>query len=188
MGLTDILDELAGELDGKHITIGDVVAVFQSRGFGPLLLAPALIALLPTGAVPGVPTVCATLVVLTAAQLVLGRRSPWLPSRLSRVALARERFLAVYNRARPVTRRIDGLTGQRLGILTNGPAPRLVAALCLLLALTMVPLELVPFAAAVPAAAIVLLALGLSVRDGLLVLIGILAAVAGAFGLGWWIA
>jgi hypothetical protein len=43
-----------------------------------------------------------------------------------------------------------------------------------LLGLSMIPLELVPFAAAAPAGSVLLLALGLVARDGLLTLFGLL--------------
>lgn len=51
--LVDLLNQMEDEQEGKT-RLGDVIARFEDRGFGPLLLMPALIALLPTGAIPGV--------------------------------------------------------------------------------------------------------------------------------------
>lgn len=57
-------------------------------------------------------------------------------------------------------------------VLTGDVGTRVVAVLCMGLALTMPPLELMPFAAALPALAIMTFGLGISVGDGLLVAIG----------------
>ena len=64
--LTGLLEELDREIEGD-ISLGDILEHFNSRGFGPLLVLPALLVLLPTGAIPGVPTTCALFIVLTAA-------------------------------------------------------------------------------------------------------------------------
>ncbi|WP_339927585.1 exopolysaccharide biosynthesis protein, partial [uncultured Cobetia sp.] len=56
--LTGLLEELDREIEGD-ISLGDILEHFNSRGFGPLLVLPALLVLLPTGAIPGVPTTCA---------------------------------------------------------------------------------------------------------------------------------
>lgn len=179
-GLTDTLQRVldAGE---EQVRVGDVVEALQSRGFGPLILAPALLVLLPTGAVPGVPSLMAVLIVLVAVQRLLGRRHPWLPQRLRAFGIERARFQRGVERLRPHTERIDRYTDARLAWLTRDTGTRLSAALCVLLAVSMPPLELVPFAAALPALAIALFALGLAASDGLLVAIGYL----GVPAVGW---
>ena len=55
--IADLLDEMYDENSDKT-SLGKVIERFEDRGFGPLLLVPALVALLPTGAIPGVPTIC----------------------------------------------------------------------------------------------------------------------------------
>ncbi len=183
LGLTDILVKLADEPDGGQLSLVSVVDTMQGRGFGPLLLAPTLMVLLPTGAIPGVPTLSALLIMLVAGQLVLGMRTPWVPRRLRRVSFEREKFQAAVARARPWTERIDRLLKPRLHFLTVWPFNRIGALVCLLLAAAMVPLELVPFAAAVPALIIALYALALAAHDGVMALFslaGIVAAGAAA--------
>ena len=172
-GLTDTLRRVL-EAGGERVCVGDIVEALRSRGFGPLILAPVLLVLLPTGAVPGVPTVMAGLIVLVAVQRVLGRRHPWLPRRLRAFGLERARFQRGVEWLRPYTERIDRYTDARLAWLTGDIGTRLSAAFCVVLASTIPPLDLVPFAAALPALAIALFALGLAVSDGLLVAIGYL--------------
>lgn len=62
---------------------------------------------------------------------------------------------------------------------------KLAAACCIILALTVPPLELLPFATTVPMVAIAAFGLALLVRDGLLMIIAmLLAAAALALGVG----
>lgn len=180
MGLTDILVMLANEPQEEQLSLPTLVNTMQGRGFGPLLLVPAILVLLPTGAIPGVPTLYATLIVLVAGQLVAGKRSPWIPKRLRRVHFEREQFRDMVDKVRPWTRRIDKLLKPRLQWLTLAPFNRVGALLCLLVAATMVPLELVPFAAAVPALIILLYALALSAHDGVLALTGLAVMITAA--------
>lgn len=171
--LTELLEELDREIAGD-ISLGDILQHFNSRGFGPLLVLPALLVLLPTGAIPGVPTTCASFIVLIAGQLLLGREMPWLPRRLAHFSFEHRRLSHGVERARPWTRRLDRLLKPRLSFMTRGLAYRGIAVLTILLATTMVPLELVPFAAALPAATLLLLGLGLIGEDGLVILLALL--------------
>jgi len=68
---------------------------------------------------------------------------------------------------------VDRLIRHRLTCLTAGPAVRLNALLCLLIALTMPPLELIPFASSVAGLALSLAGLGMMARDGVMVLLAI---------------
>ncbi len=61
------------------------------------------------------------------------------------------------------------------------------AAACLLLCLTVPPLELFPFASTAPMAAIALFGLAMTLRDGLVMALAFLASGA-AIGVGAWLA
>ena len=80
--MDDLLDKTTGE-----VSVGDVVNKFESRGFGPLLLLPALIALLPTGAIPGVPSICGVTLCIICLQIAFGDEHPWLPAVLKNRSL-----------------------------------------------------------------------------------------------------
>ena len=178
-GLNGLLEELDREIVGD-ISLGSILEHFNSRGFGPLVVLPALLVLLPTGAIPGVPTTCALFIVLIAGQLLLGRRTPWLPKRLADFSFDHTRLTHGVQRVRPWTLRIDRLLKPRLRFMTQGFAYRAIAILAIALALTMVPLELVPFAAALPAVTLLLLGLGLIGEDGLVILLALLVMLADA--------
>lgn len=184
--LTALLESLdatpGGAGDGDRLSIGEILTVIGERGYGPLVLMLALIAALPTGAVPGIPSVCGISIALVSTQLVFGKKYPWLPNRLRRLAIQRERYRQVSRRLEPWTRRLDRLVRPRLHGLIEGVATRLIGVACVVLGVCMVPLEIIPFAAAAPALAIALMGLGLTGRDGCWVLAGAVpAALAGYF-------
>ncbi len=122
-----------------------------------------------------------------SVQLLLGREHPWVPSRIRRLALAESRFESAYEKAIPVTRRIDRILRRRWKLFAGPTSRRVIAAVVIGLSLLMIPLELVPFAVAIPAAGIALFGIGLSASDGLVVAIGgILATAAFYAGLTRW--
>lgn len=185
--LTELFETLDDQVVDDTITLQDIVDTFNARGFGPVVLLPALIALLPTGGVPGVPSACGIFIALMAIQLVLGRKTPWLPSGLGRRGVSHDRWHRITQRAKPWTRRIDRLLQPRLHWLMGDLIQRLLALLMVVLGLGMIPLELLPFAAALPALAIVIMALGLTAGDGLMMLIGLGITLGGTVGLGVWL-
>lgn len=170
-GITSILGNLEQEISGEEVGLGEVVEKLEGRGFGPMLMVPAFIALMPTGAIPGVPSACGILIFLIAIQLIFGKESPWLPSFLRNISFERERFQKAIEKAEPVTQKLDGWFHLRLEVLTSDPVKWLLAAACALFGLLMIPLEVVPLAAALPALAILLTSIGFIFDDGLVIAI-----------------
>ncbi len=182
----DILDQLEGLADkGDRVSLGDAVEAFGNRSYGPFLLVPALIEVSPIGGIPGLPTVLAAVIILFAAQMVWGREHLWLPGILRRRSARSETVRKATAKLRGVARRADRWFHGRLPALTGGVFVRIAAAASIVLALTVPPLELLPFASTAPMAAIAAFGLALLVRDGLLMLVAIaLAGVAVAVGIG----
>lgn len=175
--LTEILSDIQEDIDGDEIRLGEIVSRFEGRGFGPLLLAPALIAILPTGAIPGVPTICATFILLISGQILFGKSHPWLPSRIRRFSVSKSKFQRGFQKVKPWTERFDRLLKRRLECLTRDTGTRIVAFIAMILATLMIPLELIPLACAVPGISIACFAIGLSAQDGLFTLLALIVAV-----------
>lgn len=174
--LTEILSDLHEGFDEEQIKMGQIVSHFEDRGFGPLLLVPALIAVLPTGAIPGVPAICAILIILLCGQLLLGKKHPWLPKRIREFSFSKSRFESGFQKVEPWTRRFDKLLKPRLQFLTKNTGTRIVALIAIGLALLMIPLELIPLACAIPGLSIIFFAVGLSAKDGLFSLFALIVA------------
>lgn len=182
----DILDKLEALADSEaRVTLGDAVEAFGNRSYGPFLLVPALIEMSPIGGIPGLPTVLALIIALFAVQMALGRKHLWLPKFLRRRGAEPAKVKKATAKLRGVARWADRWFHGRLPALTSGPFVRVAAVACILLAATVPPLELLPFASTAPMAAIAAFGLALLVRDGLLMIVAtLLAGVAVAVGVG----
>lgn len=183
--LSGVLDRMREAEGDDDVTLGAIVDGLGDRGFGPLLLFPSLIAVLPTGAIPGMGPVTGTLIILFAGQMMLGAARPWVPARLRRVSFGRERFDSGMARAMGWAQKFDKVIRPRLQVLTSGAASKLIAALSVALGLAMFPLSLIPGGNAAAGAAVGLLAIGIVAKDGLVVALGLAASLlAGWFVLG----
>ncbi len=171
--LVDILQTIQDETQGDKISFEDVIQALNHRGFGPMLVAPALIGILPTGAIPFMPNVVALFVLLIAVQILLGRTKPWMPKRIKNFSFSRQAYQNAYKKFRPYALWIDGFFHPRFEFLTGEMAQKLIAVMCIGLALSIVVLAFIPFMAAIPCMAILLFGLGVSVHDGLLSAIGV---------------
>jgi len=174
--LEDLLAELESTVDREpETTVGALHEAIGRRSFGPLLVAVGIAGVTPLAGVPGVPSLLALCTFLVAVQLVFGRKSFWLPGWFLRARVKRSTLRRSVKLARPPARFVDRLIRPRLRLFTGAVASRGVAVICTLIALAVPPLELLPLAAALPSLAILAFGLGLSAKDGVLVLI------AGAF-------
>ncbi len=178
--LTDLLNALVENTNGDKATVGELLDAFGQRTFGPLLLIPAIIAVAPTGAIPGMSIITGTIIFLVSIQMLIGREHIWLPERITSFSFSREKLKASVDKVLPWAKWLEQYVGRRWTVLATSPANYLIAATCAVLALTMYPLALVPFAVAVPGLAVALFALGLTLTDGALICAGyILAGAAG---------
>ena len=164
--LADIMTELANAGGPETMSFGDIIDAFGQRVFGPMLMVPAFIAVAPTGAIPGMSLLTGAVIALVAVQLLFQRRQPWLPDVLTRASLSKDTLKRSVKRADPYVERIDALIKPRLTWLTVPPLQQVLAAACIIMALTMFPLALLPFAVAVPGTAVLLVGIGLATHDG----------------------
>ena len=172
-----ILDRLT-EVGDKHdrVSIGNIVGAFGTRSYGPVLLVPALIGVSPVGGIPVVPTVLAVTLLLIAVQLVFGKEHLWLPGILKNRSVEGEKLANAAEDMEGVGKWMDKLFHGRLEIFAGPTAGRIAAGVIALLCLAVPPLELVPFAVALPMAVIAAFGIALTVRDGLLMLVAFLGS------------
>jgi hypothetical protein len=186
--LSDLLEDWLAQEEPR--TLGGLVEAFGEKSFAiaftVLLSLPALP--LPTG---GVTHVFEAIAMLVALQLVIGRRSIWLPQRWRRMDLSSgtgERFTGALVRR---VRWVERFSHQRWAALTRGWWSRsLFGALVFVFSLAafLAP----PFSGldTLPALGVVVMSLGVLLADFLLVATGTLigwAGVAAVVGLGGFI-
>ncbi len=146
----------------------------NERAFGLFLLILALPCCIPF--LYGIPQVVSLPLMFVSAQILMGRRTPWLPAKLAARHVSSEGLKSLAARAGPWLRRIEAISHPRLTALTRPPLDRIVGgALVLFSASILVPL---PLTNTVPGFAIVVVAMGVLQRDGILVILGALLGTA----------
>lgn len=166
------LERAVSSVEGPGVTLRQLLGIIGDHG--PLLLCAVLTVpfLLPVS-IPGVSTVFGLAILLLGFGITFNR-APWLPSRIMDRSVDAEKLKAVLKRGIDLVARIENVIRQRIGVLTRGDLAGRINGLAIVAGavLLMLPLGLVPFSNTLPAFAILFLCIGMSQRDGLLVLAG----------------
>lgn len=165
-GVRALLAALAHGDPDDHVTLGTLAALDQ-RAFGLLLFIAALPAFIPIpigGAISG------PLAMLVGAQLLIGRRRAWLPGFIARRGPHRRTVAAFDRRLSPWLSRLETMIRPRLPrVVDHGPAMLLTGTLLMLLGLLLsLPIPMTNYLFAL---LLLLFALALIERDGVLMLI-----------------
>ena len=174
MAISQRLTTLAEDVEGDTATMDWILAQLHERAFGLFLLVLALPCCIPF--LYGVPQVVALPLMFISAQILMGRDVPWLPQKLGARSVSKSSLQDLARRAGPWLRRIEAVSRPRLTRLTRSPLDQVVGlALVLFSASILVPL---PGTNTVPGFAVVIVAMGLLQRDGILVILGSLIGTA----------
>jgi hypothetical protein len=167
------LEALCARNHGTKVSVGDVVNLLGPRSFAPIILAIGLIAVTPIDSIPTLPTTFGVVIFLTVGQMLIGRKSLWLPTFISRRALPADRLKSALRRLDPYAARADRWFGMRLTVFTEGPFLPLIALCCALLAALMPFLEFLPLVSTLPAFAFAAFGIALLLRDGVAAVLGL---------------
>ena len=184
------LNRAIDQIDGETITLRRLLVLVGEHGLLFLCALLTIPFLIPVS-IPGVSTVFGPAIVLISIGITMNR-VPWLPDRIMDRELDAASLTGILRRGANVVAKVEAYIRPRYQSLTQGPVAARVNGLALIFAgiLLMAPLGLVPFSNTLPAFAILLLAVGMAQRDGLVVLAGYAMIVATViyFGVLAWLA
>lgn len=162
-------------LDSDRVSLGDLIQRLGQSGFGLALIALALPAMIP---IPGpFGMITGLCLVLIACQMLIGCHRLALPRFLADRHVTADVVKAVISRAIPWVKRLEtiaregrwsSLTGRRSHVLVGIP----VFLLAVVLALP------IPFGNIGPVASLLVIGLSLVVRDGLVLMLGLVLSIA----------
>ncbi|MGE4219254.1 MAG: exopolysaccharide biosynthesis protein [Alphaproteobacteria bacterium] len=179
VSLADLLTAIANDTSRERISVAYLLTALQDRALGALMFIFAIPNVLPTP--PGTSAILGAPLVFLTAQLALGLR-PWLPKIIAERSILRSDYAVWIARATPWLTRAQRLLRPRLTRAVRPPAEYLIGLLCFILSIILfLP---IPLGNMLPALAICLFSLGILERDGVWVLIGLLAT-AISFALVW---
>lgn len=172
--ISSILAELISTPCGDRIRIGDIVGSLEDRAFGLMLLICAIPVAIPNP-IPGISAFLGLPLIFIAGQFTLGFKRPWLPAFLHNKTLPTTDFKMMLSRMLPLIKKAERLLHPRLTRLTTPIVARFLGFLCVIHAIILaLP---IPLANMAPAISIVILSLGLLTKDGIAVIIGLLASI-----------
>jgi hypothetical protein len=107
--------------------------------------------------------------------MVFGRASPWFPGWIDRRGVTKTELQKLIEKMGPFEARVERVFRPRMAELTGATATRAIGLVCMILSVVAgLPILMIHNA---PAVAIVLFGLALIYRDGVLVILGAIAAV-----------
>lgn len=185
--ISDVFHDLLNQMKGDKVSVGDVLDAFGKRSYGPFFLAISLIALSPLGAIPTVPTICGiTLAIFAVNFFFPGGVS--LPKTIKKISVDSDKAKKRLKKIEPYLEKLERFIKPRLTFVTGKPYKYVAAIIILILALLMIPLEVVPFAVMAPAAVVVCFGIGMVTHDGIFMLLGFLGSLAAFYASYIWLA
>jgi len=170
--VTRLLRRLADDGGEDGLTLHEIRDRMDERAYGLLILLLSIPCLVP--GLYGVPQAVGVIIILVAAQLLMGREEPWLPRWMLDLRARGSWLKAMADFAESRLGWIDRLSRPRLRRFADGPGEKLAAVFMILATLTIV----LPMTNTIPSIALALLSVGLIQRDGLFVIGGAAAATA----------
>ncbi len=166
---SDTLQEIVADSQGECITVRTLSEQLGDRGFGILLLLFALPNAIPLP-IPGVSTLTSLPLMFFAAQLCSGKERIWLPPWLAEKAIPMGKLKVLTRKSLPWLMRLERMVKPRLDKVTTHHCERVAGGLILILALLMaLP---IPFGNLPLGIASAVLALAITERDGVMMIIG----------------
>ncbi len=181
--LSRIFVELGRDATGP-VTVATVRDALADRSFAALLVFFAAINLLPFP--PGSSLILGIPLLIISMQMVLGRRTVWLPRMVLTKSVGQKRFRQITDVLAPRLVWLEQVVRPRYWPFSRKQADRWIGTLAFVLALAVtIP---IPFGNWPPAFAIAIVGVALSERDGLVLIAGLcfglfsLAIIAGVVG------
>ncbi|MFK0730989.1 MAG: exopolysaccharide biosynthesis protein [Gloeotrichia echinulata GP01] len=184
------IKSLLQRLAEQPLTLGDILAETSERGFSLVIALLVLPFLFPMP--PGLTGPFGGACLLLSVQMVLGRRSPWLPQKIANYKFPRPFAEIILQNLRRITKILEKIARPRWAKIANNPWIWRLNGLCISW-LTILLISPIPLTNPIPTVGILLLAVATVESDGLLMCISYIITVLitllfGFIGYGLWLA
>lgn len=167
--INDVLNELVEKISNNN-SMGHVLDVLHERGFGILIFLFALPMAIPVPVPPGVNLLFSVPLLLLTFQQIYGAQKPWLPNSIRRKEIKAEKLKKMIAGSKKWLDRLSVFIRPRMAWMTQGVFSHLIGLFGFVFSLCIcVP---IPMTNTVPSLAVLLMAVGILMRDGFAVLAG----------------
>lgn len=165
-----LLEKLTAELNGKCLTVNDLLTALGKRSFGFIILLFSIPNALPVAIIPGFSALCGIIVLLTGLQMIFARPVLWLPYFIGKKVIPTSQFITAIQKSMPYLKKIERWVRPRWPVFSSTLGERVLGLIISFLALLlMLP---IPFSNMVLGLLISISAIGLIEGDGLMILVG----------------
>lgn len=163
-----IIEEIIESCEGEEtVTLDEFLNKMGDKALAIAILVFALLALIG-GAIPGFSTITGVPILLIALQMMIGRRTIYLPKTIRNKAVSSRMVQGTLTKALPPLKALEKLLRPRILWLTSPLCEKLIALVMVVLAVILsLP---IPGGNFLPSMGIAILALAILERDGLLVI------------------
>ncbi|MGY2048784.1 exopolysaccharide biosynthesis protein [Methylobacterium sp. JK268] len=168
--LTKLFEAILRRGDSEMITVRELLGGLETTAFGIPLAALAVPEIIPIP-IPGISLVISIPTAIVGAQMVVARDRIWLPPSLLNRRIPAKPLKRAVRAMLPLLRRIDGITRPRGAMFYSKTGQRVVGVAVIILAL-LIALP-IPGTNAPLSLTVLILAIGLIRRDGLLIAAGL---------------
>ena len=176
---SDLLEIVIVRNTNDSMSINEIKNALHERGFGILMAIATIPICLPIPAPPGYTTFFSIPLFIFSIQMILGRRTPWIPDWIGRKKIKRASFEKLIVKANPWLRKIETRLQPRLTNISVHTWECIIGIFSFVFAMAIaIPLPLINFA---PGLGILTMSLGLLSKDGITIIIGMLI---GTIGIG----
>jgi hypothetical protein len=171
--LSELLARCKQTLSENGITIFELVSFFKERAIGLLLLLMALPNALLLASIPGISSIFGFVIVFLSFNIILNRKILLLPKKISRYSVSKNTLITIIDAALPWIVRIEKKLSMRWTFIFSSFFQKIVGSVILFAGICIaLP---IPFGNFLPGVCLVMMALGLIIKDGALVVGGLLA-------------
>lgn len=165
----DLLAAFPRIFHAETVRLRELFRVLGDRGLASALLLLTVPQLLPWPL--GISNLLAMPILAVSIQMALGRHVLWLPEWFLDRPLHRSRLLHGCQRVVPMLRRVEILIRPRVQAVVSPPGTQLVGIVCV--AISLISIAPLPLTGWLPAISLLVIALGMLERDGVVVLVGL---------------
>ena len=170
--LQDLEEDVA--LRNDQVQFGWLLDRVSNRVYAAVLFLPALLAASPLTLIPGISAIFALITVIIILQMLVRRQRVWLPRRLRNVYFSKTKIAVALRYMEKPAHKLDRFFRPRLMFLSDARfGQKIILLVTLLLAILSAPATFVPFANLLLCISILILAMGLLTRDGVVILLGL---------------
>jgi hypothetical protein len=163
------IESLLKQLATRPLTLKDILAETSERGFCLVISLLVLPFLIPTP--PGLSTILGLGCLVLSAQMAIGRKRPWLPSRVARFEFPTTLTHVLLGNLKRITRWLERLVRPRFKRIADNPYIWQINGLFIMW-LTLLLMLPIPATNPVPTVGILLLAVATLEGDGLMMAVG----------------